>query len=103
MSENVQNTGLSRFLKDGLGVAVFIGLLLTLQAAAMQKQAQLYQTTAPAAVAAIPDVTDLMVAENSKAPRDDFNLRGLYASRYAPENDIGDLIDLHNIAPAAGD
>ena len=103
MSDTVQNTGLSGFLKDGLTVAVFIGLLLTLQAAAMKEQAQLYQTASSATVAAIPDVTDLMIAGNSQMPRDDFNLPGLYASRYTSESDISDLIDLHNIAPAAGD
>lgn len=103
MSENIQNDGSdaflkSRFLKDGLTVAVFIGLLLTLQAAVMQEQAQLYQP-APANIAAIPDVTDLMVAGNT-ASQDAFDLHNLYASRYASEAEI---IDLQNIAPAAGD
>src|SRR5690606_18693735 len=48
MSENTQNAGLGNFLKDGLTVAVFIGLLLTLQAAVMTEQAQLSQAAASA-------------------------------------------------------
>lgn len=99
MSENTQNTGLGNFLKDGLTVAVFIGLLLTLQAAVMNEQARLYQAAASATVAAIPDVTDLMVAGNN-TPHDDFDLMGLYASRYTSD---AEMIELQNIAPAAGD
>ncbi|MBL1148153.1 MAG: hypothetical protein D8M28_10695 [Proteobacteria bacterium] len=98
MSQNTQNAGLGRFLQDGLTVAVFIGLLLTLQAAVMKEQAQLHQT-APVTIAAIPDVTDLMVAGNT-ADSHNFDLSELYAARYVSE---AEMHDLQNIAPAAGD
>ena len=99
MSDNSKTSGLGSFLQDGLTVAFFIGLLLTLQAAVMKEQLQSYPA-APVTVAAIPDVTDMMVADNQAAPNDDFDLLGLYASRYASESE---MIELQNIAPAAGD
>lgn len=98
MSENTQNGGLSHFLQDGLTVAVFIGLLLALQAAVIKEQTQ-PQLQAPVTVAAIPDVTDLMVADNTIGSQD-FDLSELYAARYVSE---AEMHDLQNIAPAAGD
>jgi len=98
MSDNSKISGLGSFLQDGLTVAFFIGLLLALQAAVIKEQTQPYQTTA-VTVAAIPDVTDIMVADNT-AQIDDFNLLGLYASRYGSD---AEMIELQNIAPAAGD
>ena len=98
MSENIQNAGLRDFLQDGLTVAVFIGLLLTLQAAVIKEQTVLHQTT-PVTIAAIPDVTDLMVADNTSGNHD-FVLSELYAARYVSDSEMHDL---QNIAPAAGD
>ena len=103
MSDIKEQNGLSGFLKDGLLVAAFIGLALTLQSAAMTHSAAI--PVKAVSVAAIPDVTDLMVAD-AKTRHDDFDLAGLYTARYTPVNDISniiDIIDLHNIAPAAGD
>ncbi|TNE31952.1 MAG: hypothetical protein EP349_02970 [Alphaproteobacteria bacterium] len=98
MSDNTENSGLNRFLQDGLTVAVFVGLLLTLQAAVIQEQTQ-PQLKPSVTVAAIPDVTDLMVADNT-VDNQDFELSALYAARYVSD---AEMHDLQNIAPAAGD